>query len=187
MNIARHIPHFEQVETSAIEAHFSENMQHRAKLTIPFKGNRGTKTLCVVGQNPSAADSLYADKTIRYLEELIYRSRPEYASLVVLNLYSRIDTKKSATDDLLDVACRKVFENAVRDHDDFLIFYGRLKNHRAYKFKDRAVEVSSLVRNKNVFKLDLGTPYAPHPGNSKILYHNFNVTFAMHHFCDLPN
>ena len=181
----RPVPHYEQVNTSAIESKFSTDRLHRAKLHIPFLGNRGSKTLCVIGQNPSAADELYADKTVRYLEELIYRKNPEYASVLVLNLYSRIDTTKSETEDTLDSECSRIFFAAIEEHDDFLIFYGKIENQGAYRFRDRAREVASSLGTKNVLKLGLDTSYAPHPGNPRILYHNFDIQLTTHEFSDL--
>lgn len=154
-------------------------------MRIPFHGARGAKTLCVIGQNPSAADEMKADKTIRYLEELIYLKQPEYSTLLILNLYSRVDTTKSEKHGLLDSRCAEIFDAALLEHDDFLVVYGKLKNERAYRFPERARQVCASIKAKNVFKLDLGTEYAPHPGNRRILYKNFGVRFAAYDFGDV--
>ncbi|HSV57432.1 MAG TPA: DUF1643 domain-containing protein [Variovorax sp.] len=172
------VPHFELVDKSAIKAVFSGDRCHRATLHLPFAGRQGSKTLCVIGQNPSAADEQWSDKTIRYLAELVYRTLPQYGALLVLNLYSRVDTTKSESGTLLDERCEQLFMDAIRAHEDFLLVYGKLRNERAYRFPERARAVESELHSKNVFKLDIGTPYPPHPGNSKILYRNFNVKVA---------
>ncbi len=175
MNITRPIPHFDRIEKAGIEAQFFDGHKHRASLYLPFSGRRTNRTLCVIGQNPSAAGEQNADKTIRYLEELIYRNHPEYTSLLVLNLYSRVDTAKSETVELLNPQCVQVFDKALQAHQDFLLVYGKLRNEGAYKFPDRAIEVAKQLKSKNVFKLGLNTRYPPHPGNPKILYSNYNI------------
>ncbi len=175
------VPHFGEVDHAGIEALFIEGRQHRAFLRLPFASRAG-KTLCVIGQNPSAADKQNADKTVRYLEELVFRNHREYSAILVLNLYSRVDTNKSATHDLLHCLCLEYFDAALREHDDFLLVYGKLRNEGAYKFRDRALHVSNALKDKSVFKLGLNTSYPPHPGNPKILYRNFSVQLIKHNF-----
>jgi len=121
------------------------------------------------------ADENQADKTIRYLEELIHLTQPQYTELLVLNLYSRVDTKKAETQELLNPKCVELFELALSEHDDFLLIYGKMKNEGAYKFPARALEIATGLRGKNTMMLGLKTAYPPHPGNSQILYRDFGV------------
>lgn len=175
--IRKRIEHFEMVDKSAIRSQFFDNRNHRATLVLPFVG-RTANTLCVIGQNPSAADERYADRTIRYLEEFVYRMYPTYGTLPILNLYSRIDTNKSMTSDPLHERCASIFNDEINGHQDFLLIYGKAKREGSYKFPERIREVASKLHSKNLFKLDIGTPYPPHPGNRSILYRNFNVSLA---------
>lgn len=172
------VEHFNFVERNAIRSEFLVQRTHRATLFLPFRGRPIGKTLCVIGQNPSSADENVADKTIRYLEELIYRNHAEYVALLIVNLYSRVDTKKLATTNLLDEGCERLFNAALEEHEDFLLVYGKLKDQGAYRFPERAKVVANLLKGKRTFKLDIGTPYPPHPGNSKILYRNFELRIA---------
>lgn len=174
------IPHFDKVDKQAIRAQFFDDRKHRATLHLPFIDSTNQRTLCVIGQNPSVASEESADKTIRYLEELIHRKHPEYGSLLVLNLYSRIDTGKVETHDLLDAHCATIFDIALRDNSDFLLVYGKLKNEGAYRFPERANQVAVALKSKNVLQLGLNTPYPPHPGNPKIFYNNFNIQLINH-------
>lgn len=169
------IRHFNEVDHAAIEAQFFGGRKHRAFLRIPFRRSGKARTLCVIGQNPSLADENQADSTIRYLEELIYLTQPHYTELLMLNLYSRVDTTKAQTDDLLDSECLKFFNSALLEHNEFLLVYGRMKNEGAYKFPERAAEITPALRGKTTLMLGLGTSYPPHPGNPRILYRNFNV------------
>ncbi|MBS3911248.1 MAG: DUF1643 domain-containing protein [Hydrogenophaga sp.] len=166
--------HSEQIDLASVRAEFFDNRRHRGSLFLPFSQRTG-RTLCIIGQNPSDADERCADKTIRYLENLIYDTQPQYGALLVLNLYSRVDTQKSATEDLLHARCAKILDTAIQRHEDILLVYGKLRVQGAYDFPDRARAVAAQLNFKNVFKLDIGTKYFPHPGNPKILYRNFNV------------
>jgi hypothetical protein len=176
------VPHFDKIDTAGIDACFIHGRQHRAYLRLPFTSRKAGKTLCVIGQNPSAADAQNADKTVRYLEELVFRNHHEYSAILVLNLYSRVDTKKSATHDLLNCCCLEHFNALLRKHDDFLLVYGKLKNEGAYRFRERALDVLKALTGKKVFKLGLDTSYPPHPGNPQILYRNFDLKLVDYNF-----
>lgn len=187
MSRGRSVPHFEHVDLRNVRSCFFDERSHRAYLQIPFAGDRGSQTLCVIGQNPSAADEHAADKTVRYLEELIFLRLKQYRQMVVLNLYSQVDTTKTEQTPPLHPECTKLFERFVADETDFLVVFGKLGNEQHYRFQDRAREVEPLLRSKHVFKLDLGTSYAPHPGNRKIIYSNFDVGFVPYTFEDVCN
>lgn len=185
MSRGRSVPHFEYVDLQNVRSCFFDERSHRAYLKIPFLGDRGTRTLCVIGQNPSAADEREADKTIRYLEELVFSRLPEYRQIIVLNLYSQVDTSKTEDAPPLHLECARIFGGILADESDFLVVFGKLENRRHYKFQDRAREIEPLLRSKRVFKLDVGTLYAPHLGNSKIIYSNYNLGFAPYTFSDV--
>lgn len=175
---ALQIPHFCMVDKTTIEARFFDRKRHRATLFLPFAGRGTGKVLCVIGQNPSVADECFADKTIHYLEKLIYCKHAEYAALLILNLYSRVDKKKSATNNLLHSACVDAFNCALNEYQDFLLVYGKPKNQGAYRFPERAKLVMGALKGKKVFQLGTDTDYPPHPGNPKILYRNFDISLA---------
>ncbi|MFC4864026.1 DUF1643 domain-containing protein [Pseudomonas sp. MAHUQ-62] len=179
------IPHFEHVDLANVQSYFSEDRSHRAYLKIPFSGTRGTETLCVIGQNPSAADECKADKTIHYLEKLIHLKHFKYRQIIILNLYSQIDTNKTKQTSPLLPKCEAIFNRIIDEETNFLVVFGRLTNQGRYRFLDRARKIEPLLQSKRVFKLDLNTSYAPHPGNSKILYRNFNVDFSPYSFADI--
>ncbi len=185
MSRGRPVPHFEHVDLLNVQSCFFDDRSHRAYLKIPFAGDRGTETLCVIGQNPSAADECEADKTIHYLEKLIYLKYFQYRQLIVLNLYSQVDTTKTEQANPLHPKCEELFNCILGEETNFLVVFGKLTNQGQYCFLDRARQVEPLLRSKRVFKLDLGTQYAPHPGNQKIFYNNFNVDLSPHSFADI--
>jgi hypothetical protein len=180
------VHHFDEVDKGAIRACFFDARRHRATLHLPFRGRSASKTLCIIGQNPSAADERQADKTIRYLEELFFRlKKPRYGALLMLNLYSRVDTKKTLDAEPLHPRCAEIFDAALQAHEDFLIVCGKVKDEGSYRFLDRARLVAQRLASKHVMKLDIGTAYPPHPGNPRILYCNFDVGLAAYDFSDL--
>ncbi len=181
----RPVPHFEAVDLARTRAQFFQDRTHRATLHVPFKGRDGARTLCIIGQNPSAADERESDKTIAFMEQYVHRTLPEYGQILVLNLFSRVDTKKKVALDPLDPECARIFEREVRAHEDFLVIFGKLADQGAYRFHERARQVRGLLAGKHVRKLALGTAYAPHPGNIRIFYRNFDLGLDRYDFADV--
>ena len=169
------VPHFEHVDSSRIQAKFSSCNRHRATLLIPFHGRNEGKRLCIVGQNPSAANEHHADKTINFLERYVFEKLHEYNQILMLNLYSRIDTKKIEASEVNHDECDVLLRDAIASNNDFLFVFGKLKNQRANKFSERVRELQPLFKGKATYKLDIKTAYAPHPGNRAIYYHNTNL------------
>lgn len=180
-----YIRHFDKVELDGIQAQFFADRQHRATLLIPFVDRKTGRTICVIGQNPSEADEQNADKTIRYLEQYIFERLPQYDRMLMLNLYSRVDTRKIEASNLNHQSCEQVLRSSIAAHQDFLMVFGQLKNQRSYRFPERVRELKPAFEGKRVHKLDIGTTYAPHPGNSAILYHNFVPEIAPYDFGDV--
>ena len=180
------VKHYDKVDLQQVRAAFYARRQHRATLHIPFIGREGTRTLCVIGQNPSAADEQQADMTVRFLERYVFECQPEYSQILMLNLYSRVDTKKKETACLNHPECERLLQEAIAEHQDFLVVFGKLRNQRAYKFPERARTLQPLFAGKNVYKFNIGVDYAPHPGNRAILYHDTSRSLNKYDFAELP-
>jgi len=168
--------HFDKVDRENIKVVFTEDRLHRSSLTVPFFERDGEKALCIIGQNPSNANEVHADKTLRYLEQFVFQNLPEYSEIIMLNLYSRIDTKKDEITDLERDETKEKFFDHLEEYSDFLLVFGKSKNEGVYKFPDKATEAIDKLSGKNVFKIDIGanTSYPPHPGNPEILYRNYD-------------
>lgn len=151
-------------------------------LHLPFLDRPSGKTLCVVGQNPSLANAVHADKTVQFIEKFVFERLPHISKILMLNLYSRIDTKKDKTAAPNDPICDLALRKAIVEHNEFLVVFGKLKNERTYRFRDRAAELSPLFAGKIVHKIDIGTLYAPHPGNPKICYSNLSCSVTRYDF-----
>lgn len=185
MNKNQVVYHFAKVDIENIKVKFTNDLNHRAFLEIPFLNRKTENTLCIIGQNPSSAGKEFADRTILYLEKFVYEKLPKYSKIVVINLYSRIDTNKNNNEDLLREECTKYFDKIIDQHHDFLIVFGQLKNDRAFKFVDKARELRLKLIGKNIYKLDIGSDYAPHPRNKKIFYGNYSYSLVKYNFEDI--
>ena len=92
--------HFNQVDKDHIISKFTNDKKHRLKLEIPFLNRGGEKTIFIIGQNPSKADNYYADPHYILLrKKYVYENLPLYSKIIMLNLYSRIDTNKNESHD----------------------------------------------------------------------------------------
>ncbi len=180
------IPHYSNVDSSKIRAIFSADKLHRAILKIPLRWRNHGRTICIVGQNPSAANERFADKTVHFLERFVFERLPEYGQILMLNLYSRVDTTKKCVDPL-NHQCDRILQCAIRHNNDFLAVFGALKDEGHYRFPARARELRPLFKEKNLYKLEIGSIFAPHPGNPNICYNNFRVGLTKYDFEDVAS
>ena len=168
------VSHFEHVDLKRVRAVFVRGLTHRPLLQIPFCNRSLSRTLCVMGQNPSDASEDYADKTVRYLEHYVYERLPQYGAMLMLNLYARVD-KHKLLDDVNHPQADRVLRCAIRKHHDFLFVFGKVKNEGKYRFPERLRELQPLFKGKNVMQFSIDADFPPHPGNSKILYRNLDL------------
>ncbi len=179
------IAHFEKVLKERIAAKFTDDKKHRVCLTIPLQERNQSRILCVIGQNPSLADEYEADKTLRYIEEYVFRRMPDFGTINMLNLYSIIDTYKVAKTDLCRPTVDQEVERIRAAHNDFLFVTGKASIQGRYDFPKRVKLLSSELSEKNAYKIDIGSSYPPHPGNPKIVYSNFEFSPAVYNFEDV--
>ncbi len=179
------IQHYKKVDTNNIIANFTDDLLHRSSLIIPFLERDTDKTICIIGQNPSNANQEHADKTLEYFENFVFQNLPQYSKIIILNLYSRVDTQKEFNNDLERDETRKELFQYLEKNSDFLLAFGASKKDGAYNFYSKFEELKPFLNNKNIYKIDIGnTNYPPHPGNPKILYNNFDLELAR---CTLLN
>lgn len=179
------IPHYEKVDTNNIIANFTDDSLHRSSLIIPLLERNTDKVICIIGQNPSNANQEHADKTLRYFENFIFQNLQQYSKIIMLNLYSRVDTQKEFDDDLEREETRKELFTHLKENSDFILAFGASKKDGAYDFYSKFKELKPLLNGKNIYKINIGnTTYPPHPGNPKIFYNNFDLELAR---CTLLN
>ena len=114
------VRHSNRVDDSNIRAYYStggrQSADFRYLLKIPYSERSGGDVVCVVLKNPSAANELYADRTIRRVEEYVWRRFGQCKQLLVLNLYAY---RSTAVGDLWQRMTANSEVVGV-DNDDFL-------------------------------------------------------------------
>lgn len=87
---------YRHIDNVSVSADFSDCERYRYRLTIDHHGKSGDETVCVIMQNPSAANAERADRTIQFVEKLIFeKDYTQFASanrIIIVNLYALIQT-----------------------------------------------------------------------------------------------
>ena len=179
--------HYKKVDVENIKTLITQDELHRGFLEIPFLEKQTNKTLCIIGRNPSVGNTKKADRTLQYLEEYVcnHNQLQQFKQILMLNLYSRIDTVNQFKENLNNKECEDYLIKAIKTHTDFLIVWGKLDNIKPYYFLRRAQEIRNILQDKNAFKLDIGSTYAPHPRNKKINTSKFDIGIVRYKFEDL--
>ena len=63
---------FKHIDGTSATAVFSDCKKYRYRLTIQNHNSSGSETVCVIMQNPSVANAEIADKSVQFLEKLIF-------------------------------------------------------------------------------------------------------------------
>lgn len=89
--IYKHIPDV------TVQAKFSDCKKFRYQLTIENSIKTKGESVCVIMQNPSIANTVIADKSVQFLETLIFhKNYPEFEKvnqITIVNQFARIQTK----------------------------------------------------------------------------------------------
>jgi hypothetical protein len=90
---------FEHIDGVSVTAHFAweGELRYRYRLEVALKDTAPTgKTTCVVMQNPSYANADVADKSVQFMEKVVFKKGlPEFegvSRLIVVNQFARIQT-----------------------------------------------------------------------------------------------
>lgn len=86
--------HLNLIDANAI---YSICGKYRYQLTLQHKGKENGQTVCVIMQNPSVAGSEFADKSVQFLETLIFQKKytefKKTSKVLIVNQFARIQTK----------------------------------------------------------------------------------------------
>lgn len=165
--IYRHIPGVK------VKARFSECKKFRYQLTIENTTKMNGNSLCVIMQNPSIANTVIADKSVQFLEKLVFEKELELFNnvntIIIVNQFARIQTKyfEGKTEDIgpvNDIHIRKAIDLS----DIILIAWGKTN-----PFLKRQQDILSIIPSIKHEKL-LMTKKHPSRGT----YQNFIVPFS---------
>ena len=119
--------HKQNIDAQAI---YSACKTYRYLLTLKHSEKENGQSVCVIMQNPSVAGSKFADKSVQFLETLIFqKGYAEFAkvsSILIVNQFARIQTKNfegSPSD--IGPENNDYIQKAIRNSDIILIAWGK--------------------------------------------------------------
>ena len=147
---------YQHITDVKVTAKFSDDKKFRYRLEISLENpSHRTKTVCVVMQNPSCADENVADKSVKFMEKVVFqKSLPEFASvrrLIVVNQFAHIQTKNfKGLASEIGSKNNAAIKSALKESDIIILGWGV-----ANPFKERQAFVLGLIykmSNKEIFK-----------------------------------
>ncbi len=135
--------HIENVEVQAI---FSQCKKYRYGLIIKSKDKHKTKTLCAIMQNPSMANENFADKSVQFIEKLVfegyYDEFKEVGKLIICNQFAYIQTNNfEDSKEKIGIDNDKYLEEFISQSDIILIAWGKSNN-----YKKRIDKINSMLK-----------------------------------------
>jgi hypothetical protein len=129
--------HIEQVSAKAL---FSKCKKYRYRLDISLNKpiDSDTKIVCAVMQNPSVANSDFADKSVQFLEKLIFTKDDSNFSgvkkLIVVNQFAFVQTNDfSGKNAYIGPDNDSYIQQAISESDIILVAWGRSNAYVARK------------------------------------------------------
>lgn len=161
---------YKHIEGAQVSAEFSEEggllYRYWLDIVMPDKAGMGI-TACVIMQNRSYAGREIADRSVRFMEETVFRRNlPEFEGvnhLIVVNLFARVQTR-DFKGKAHDIGSRNdaAIEAALRTLEIVIIGWGF-----SNKFSERKACVLGLLKNlkgKQLFKTKMHPSRGRHDG-----------------------
>ncbi len=146
--------HIQKIKAKAI---YSTCKAYRYLLSLTHTEKENGQTVCVIMQNPSVAGSEFADKSVQFLETLIFQKEyPEFAKvskILIVNQFARIQTKnfKGRTSDIGPENDKHILK-AICKSDIILIAWGKTnpytKRQQAIQDMIKASENKRILMTK---------------------------------------
>ncbi len=145
---------YAHLEDLRVTAHFSNNDQFRYRLSVEDPGCSAGKTVCIIMQNPSDANEEIADKSVQFLERLIFDSRHRVFGPVrkihIVNLFALVKKKDfKAADACIGPENDKVIAQCVEDSEIVLLAWGKNKDNN--KRIETILNLLATAENKELF------------------------------------
>lgn len=165
---------FRHIEGVSVDAVFANCKKYRYKLSIQDDDSSGSETVCVIMQNPSVANAEIADKSVQFLEKLIftkgYNEFRNVKKIIIVNQFALIQTNdfKGLESDIGENNDGHILE-AIRESNIVLIAWGRDN-----PYSERKKAVNNMLA-KHPGKTLLETKKHPSRGT----YINFIKTYSI--------
>lgn len=137
-------------------ARFSKDRRYRYRLEITLCDKvRDGKTACVVMQNPSYASEDVADKSVQFMEKVVFeRGFPEFRGvkrLIVVNLFARVQTKDfQGLPDDIGKDNDKSIKSALEESDIIILGWGA--GNRFRERRDFVLGLLDKMDCRQIFK-----------------------------------
>lgn len=146
---------FHHIADVTVGACFSECGSFRYMLEVEHEKRKGNKTVCVIMQNPSVADEQKADRSVQFIEKLVfqkdYQEFSQAGKLIVVNQFAYIQTKDfHGSDQLVGPHNDEYIREAIENSDIILIAWG--KTNRYEKRKAAIKQILCQYSEKIVLK-----------------------------------
>lgn len=137
---------YRHIVGTQVKADFSGCGRFRYTLTVDYEPATGGRTVCVVMENPSYANEAYADKSVQFLEKLIFlKQYLQFAGvrrLIVVNQFAFIQTEKfKGETGQIGPRNDQAIKEALEEADIVLIAWGKANPHHT-----RSLQILSMIR-----------------------------------------
>jgi len=135
--------HLHKIDAEAI---YSSCGSYRYQLLLKHRGKANGYSVCVIMQNPSVACSEFADKSVQFLERLIFQKNyPEFSNISevhIVNQFARIQTRnfKGRPSDIGPENDHYI-KSAIHKSDSILIAWGKTNS-----YTERQLAILEMIR-----------------------------------------
>lgn len=138
-----------------INATFSDCGNFRYRLIIKHPEKKQGKVICVIMQNPSDANTELADKSVQFLENLVfscnYREFEEVTELIIVNQFAYIQKKDFVgTEENIGPDNEAYLRDSIHKADIVLVAWG--KNNRYLERQESILNVIRSAGMKHLYK-----------------------------------
>lgn len=129
---------YNHLEGLLVTAYFSDCGKYRYVLQVVNPEIQGSKTICVVMQNPSEANADKADKSVQFLERLVFKTGCDafrnVARMIIVNQFAFIQKNGfRGVEDHIGVDNDKVIRNSILESDIVLVAWGKINPYQKRK------------------------------------------------------
>ncbi|NNE03913.1 MAG: DUF1643 domain-containing protein [Eudoraea sp.] len=138
---------FQHIDHINATAQFSHCASFRYRLTLEHSKRKKGSTVCVIMQNPSVAGNEVADKSVHFLEKLIFEKKYPYFKdvnrVIIVNQFARVQTKDFVgSEEQIGPNNEKYLYDAIKEADIVLIAWGK-----SNPYIDRQKSIVRSIRN----------------------------------------
>ena len=146
---------------------FSKCRKFRYRLEIERSYISSGKTVCVIMQNPSVANCRKADKSVQFIEKLIFeKGYAEFKCvnrIIVVNQFAYIQTKNfNGKDKHIGSKNNFYIEKSIKESDIILIAWGKIGNRYAAR-QEFINDLLKATYNKKLLKTKVHPSVGSYP------------------------